>query len=436
MIATAPPRARLIPVVRWSAIRSALRRNAVLKIAPVIVVLVYVWATSSTISAGLDGYGLTTSMKAISALPFIAPICAACAAWEVGRLCRGMVYEMTGARSDISITLSRIAPVAAVGLVGLAESGALVWLNGDTGSPDLAVFAVGAIVLAGHIAFGGILGRVLPAVVATPVAFALSYAWLVYPPALSITWVRHLTGFNDSCCLNNEQITTGAIVAPVVLALSIVAAAALVLWMRHHLLALFPGAIIFMAAFVLAASLVHNLGFDPTQPRTGAMVCEGRSPRVCVWPEHAGRLRAASADAARMAAIMSGYGLKVPGLATESTVPHPGPAWIFGTFTRGSAAQLRDTIAVGVVPLGQPARCSKSITWAGGFALSALQAWLVVKAGLGLRAANELRRRRPSSRTCAPRLRKPAAQQGNWFRRNLRTASSCDVPARDASAVP
>ena len=426
MIATAQPGPGIRARITWPAARSAARRNAVLKVAPVIAVLVYVWATSSMISEGLDGYGLTTSMKAISVLPFIAPICAACAAWEVARLRRGMVYEMTGARSDIAVTLSRIAPVMVIGLIGLAESAGLLWRDPLPGSPDLMVFVIGIVVLAGHVAFGVLLGRVLPAVVATPVAFALSYAWLVYPPALSISWVRHLTGFNDSCCLSSEQLAPGAVVAPILLAMAVIGAAALVIWMRYHRLALLPAAVLYVAAFVLAASLVHDLGFDPAEPRAGTMVCASGTPRVCVWPEHAARLREASADAARMAAILARDGLKVPALATESTVPRARRTWVFGTFARSSAAQLRTTIAVGVVPLGPPARCSGfGGAWQGGFAESALQAWLLVRAGLGLRAANEVAATPEIFRGVRAELRKPAAQQGSWFRANLQIVTSC-----------
>ncbi len=400
------------------------------KVTPIVVVLAYAWATSATISQGIDGYGLTASMRAISVLPFVAPICAACAAWEVGRLRRGMVYDMTGSRSNMTITVRRMIPVAAVGMIAMAESAVLVWqhMAPEGTGPSPAVFAMGLLVLAGHIAFGVILGRSMPPVVATPSSFALSYAWLVYPPALTTPWVRHLTGFNDSCCLNSDQLTLGAIVGPSILALSLVVAAALVVSLRRRVLALGISAVLVAGIFVVAASLVSNLGFDPVQPRTGVMVCAGTSPRVCVWPEHSSRLAEASADAARMASIMENSELRAPALATESTAPRHGPEWTFSTSDLSTAAQLRTETAVGLVPNGPPPGCAQFTTWPGADALSALQVWLVAKAGLGMNAASSWATTPVVITTVRAELGKPIDDQASWFRTNLRVATTCGVP--------
>jgi hypothetical protein len=89
-VSLALPRRQLRATARAPlAFRSAFRRDSAMKAAPVIAVLVYAWATSAFVSSSVDGYGLTASMRVISVLPFVAPICAACAAWEVGRLRRG-----------------------------------------------------------------------------------------------------------------------------------------------------------------------------------------------------------------------------------------------------------------------------------------------------------------------------------------------------------
>ena len=419
-------RRRLGATARASqAVRSAFRRDAAMKAAPVIAVLVYAWATSAFVASSVDGYGLTASMRVISALPFVAPICAACAAWEVGRLRRGGIYDTTRCRSGLSVTARQIAPTLAIGVAALVESAVIVWPEVAAGriSPEPAVFAIGLAVLAGHVAFGVLWGRVLPAVIAVPGSFAVSYAWLVYPPAMNIPWIRHLTGFNDSCCLNIYKLTPGAILAPIVLALSVTAAALLVLSVRSRLLALGAGLAIFVSCLALAVRLVSGLGFDPVQPRTGPMACAGSSPRVCVWPEHAGMLAEALADTRRMAAVLRHFGLIVPRQATESIAPRPGPAWIFGIGLQDSPAQVRALVAVGVAPPGPPP-CAQHANWSAANSLMALQAWLLLRDGLSQATANYWVI--PDAMAILHReLAKPVTVQAAWFRQAMLAATTC-----------
>jgi len=396
-----------------------------MKAAPVIGMLVYAWATSAFVASSVDGYGLTASMRVISALPFVAPICAACSAWEVGRLRRGGIYDTTSCRSGLTVTARQIAPTLAIGVAALVESAVIVWPEVATGwmSPEPAALAMGLAVLVGHVAFGVVWGRVLPAVVAVPGSLVVSYAWLVYPPALNIPWIRHLTGFNDSCCLNIYKLAPGAVLAPIVLAVSVTAAAFLVLSVRSRVLAFGAALAVFASCLALAVSLVSGLGFDPVQPRTGAMACAGSFPRVCVWPEHARMLPEIAADAGQIAAVLSHYGLTVPQQATESIAPRPGPAWVFGIGLQDSPAQVRAQVAAGVAPSGPPP-CAQHASWSAANSLMALQAWLLLRDGLSEATANNWVI--PDAMAIVHReLAKPAASQAAWFRQAMHAATTC-----------
>ncbi|HSY16487.1 MAG TPA: hypothetical protein VK816_10890 [Jatrophihabitantaceae bacterium] len=348
-----------------------------MKALPVVLALVYLYLESDGVTGDLDGYWPSGTLRAVSALLVIAPVCAACAAWEVGRLRRGGVFDFPGVRAPGQAVLRSTWPVALLGVTGLAVSLAMVAtrLRAVAGSPDLRVLGMGAAVLAGHVAVGVVLGRVLSPVVATPTCLLGSYAWLVYPPSVLPFSIRHLTGFDTDCCQTDSRIATWGVLAPAVIGLCLVAGSVLVFATRK------PRPLPFVAAgcvvtsgVLVAVHGVRQFGVDAVQPRAErALVCGGNGPVVCVWPEHRAALPDVIQSAASVTRALAGLGIVTPSRASESTTD--GTSWVFAVSAVSSASERAASISGALIPSEGPA-CQPPHSWRGGMSVPLLQAWL------------------------------------------------------------
>ncbi|MFE6623120.1 hypothetical protein [Streptomyces sp. NPDC057740] len=316
------------------------RANAAVPAAPVLLCIVAIYVTSNYVAGDLDGYWTAATAKAVSAMIFIAPVTAACAAWEAGRLRRAKVGEGTPTRNGWQIAAAALVPVVLLGLLALAAALAVVRLQMESapGWPDARIIAAACVVLCAHIALGYAVGLWLPAVAAVPVILVGDYLWNVYPPALEPLWLRHLTQPAFGCCSNNSAVYPGAVTAPTLVAvgLAALAVAAAALSRRTPRRGSLPRAVPYWGAAlaVVAATattatgvrLVDRLGPDAIEARpVSDLVCaDPRGTRVCVWPEHASRLTGTARTVSTAVERLRAVGVSAPDVVTESG-HRPGP---------------------------------------------------------------------------------------------------------------
>lgn len=311
------------------------RANAAVLAAPLLLCVVLLYVFSNDVSADLDGYWTAATAKAASALMFIAPVTAACAAWEAGRLRCAKVGSGTPIRNGWQIAAAALVPVVLLGFLALAVAlvGARLQMESAPGWPDARILVSAAVILCAHILAGYAVGMWLPAVAAIPVVLVGDYLWNVYPPALQPLWLRHLTRPASGCCLNTSVADMAGIVGPALLAvglagLAIAAAAA----SRHApRLGNLPPSVPYMAsatAFIAAVvttagsvSLVDKLGPDAVRARSASeLICtDSRGTRVCVWPEHKPRLSETAQTVGTAVERLRSVGVTPPDVITESS---------------------------------------------------------------------------------------------------------------------
>ncbi|KMS71425.1 hypothetical protein ACM01_27095 [Streptomyces viridochromogenes] len=310
------------------------RANAAVPAAPVLLCIVVLYVTSDYVAGDLDGYWTAATAKAVSALIFIAPVTAACAAWEAGRLRRAKVGDGTPTRNGWQIAAASLAPVMLLGFLALAAALAVVRLQMESapGWPDVRIIAAACVILCAHVALGYAVGMWLPAVAAVPVVLVGDYLWNVYPPALEPLWLRHLTQPAFGCCSNASAVYPGAVTAPALVAvgLAALAVAAAAVCRRTPRRGSLPGSVPYWGAAlaVVAATvttsagvrLVDGLGPDAIEARpVSDLVCaDPRGTRVCVWPEHASRLTETARTVSTAVERLRRVGVSPPEVVTES----------------------------------------------------------------------------------------------------------------------
>ncbi|MFJ2828951.1 hypothetical protein ACIPC1_15455 [Streptomyces sp. NPDC087263] len=311
------------------------RANAAVLVAPLLLGIVVLYVSSDYVAGDLDGYWTAATAKAASALNFIAPVTAACAAWEAGRLRRAGIGAATPTRNGWQIAVASLAPVVLLGFLALAAALAVARLHMESapGWPDARILASAGVILCAHVIAGYAIGMWLPPVAAVPVVLVGDYLWNVYPPALEPLWLRHLTRPASGCCMNTSAADPGGIVAPALLAVGLAAVALAATAASRHAprLGSLPRSVPYLGAAlaVIAAlattaegvSLVDRLGPDAIEARPlSDLVCANpQGTRVCVWPEHAPRLtetaRTVSAAVERLRLV----GVTPPDVITESS---------------------------------------------------------------------------------------------------------------------
>ncbi|KPM51118.1 hypothetical protein ACG83_37510 [Frankia sp. R43] len=370
-----------------------LRSHAALKAPFFIVPMVLLYETSAFVTMQLgDGYWVTGSAKASYALPFVAPVCAAAAAWEAGRLRRSGALRLAPARSVFHVLLRLVSPIAAAGLLGLLLSYLAVGFELDavTGHPSPVIAAAAVAVVTGMTAAGLIFGWFLPGVIAAPAVAVLGWILITYPVTVSPPWLRHLNGMPEDCCMLAAQPSAGVFFAPAALA----AGAVLVLILlvretRHPRWMLLPGLAVSAVAVTAACLTARSMGDSPQSERDpGDLRCAGSSPLVCVWPEHANLLSEAATQAQVVRSRLQAIGLDVPGTASEASTAD----WFFYLPSDADAAEVRLALARAVVPRPpecEPGRPPRQLppwesmrTASSSLAVPYLQAWLALQVGV------------------------------------------------------
>ncbi len=421
--------------------------SAVLAAPPLLgVVLLYVF--SAEVSGNLDGYWASATAKAASTLMFIAPVTAACAAWEAGRLRRAGIGAGAPARTGWRIGAAALAPVAALGFLalGVALAGVRLQMESPAGWPGLSVLASAAVVLVAHTLAGYAVGMWVPVVAAVPVVLVGDYLWNVYPAALEPLWLRHLTGPAFGCCMNSAVADPAGIAAPALLAVGLAALAVAAVAVSPHAprLGVLPGSTAYAGGAVAlltavatttgSVALVDGLGADAVRARPASdLVCAtAEGTRVCVWSEHRSRLAETAGIVTTAVAGLGGVGIDAPDVVTEDGRRHPANRWT--VTVRQDPGFTGEDIRAGLVSdlthllVGTGAGADRGTCPADPAAVEraveaedSLRAWLSVHAG----TSEEEARHRAGPRvweSVAPVLADGARPQEDWYRSALARA--------------
>ncbi|MBC9729973.1 hypothetical protein [Streptomyces sp. TRM68367] len=423
------------------------RANSAVLAAPLLLLIVVIYVFSDDVSRDLDGYWTAATAKAASALMFIAPVTAACAAWEVGRIRRARIGAGTPTRNGWQIAAAALAPVVLLGFLALAVAlaGARLQMDSAPGWPDAGIIASTAVTLCAHIIVGYAVGLWLPAVASVPMVLVGDYLWHVYPPALQPLWLRHLTEPARGCCMNTDAADVAGIVGSALVAIGLAAlAVAAVAGSRHtprlgHVPDSVPYtayAVALVAAMATTAgsvSLVDKLGPDAVRARSATdLVCVNPSgTRVCVWPEHAPRLNETARTVSTAVERLRLVGVPAPDVVTEGSRQSTQKQWTV-TVRQDPSFTSQDILASLTADLtmvlvtsqdnGTPANCPADPTQAAQQAFQAeseLRSWLSVHAGM---SPQEAQRRSDIPQTwpsVSRVLAANASSQKDWYRSTL-----------------
>ncbi|MFJ3820731.1 DUF7224 domain-containing protein [Streptomyces nodosus] len=425
------------------------RANSAVLAAPLLLCIVVLHVSSDYISGDLDGYWPAATAGAATALNFVAPVTAACAAWEAGRLRRAKIGDGTPVRSGWQIAGASLAPVVLLGLLALAVAVAVARLRMEStpGWPDARIIASAGVVVCAHVVAGYALGMWLPAVAAVPVVLVGDYLWNVYPPALEPLWLRHLTRPATGCCMSTTAVDPKGILAPALVAVGLagLACAAVAVSRGTPRLGGLPGSVLYAGAAlaVIAAmattaggvSLVNTFGPDAVRPRPASdLICaDSQDTRVCVWPEHASRLTETARTVSTAVARLRLVGVAPPAVVTESN-QHPSrtqwtvtvkqdPGFTGQDIMAGITADLT-TVLVDDPVIESDTDCPADPAKAAQQAFASeeeLRIWLSVRAGMSPPEA----RRRTDPQTWGPVadvLDGSVTSQKNWYRSTLARA--------------
>lgn len=410
---------------------SVLRGSPAVWLSPLLVALAVLATSSTTIALTLpEPYPLALTSAGASSVFLVAPVCAAWAAWEGGRLRRAGWFTLPHARSPIVIALVALAPALVVGLVAIAAAVAVRFLGaGAVALPDLRVVAKTVAVITAHALLGFAVGVNVPVVIAVPTVLLVDYGWMVLPIALEPLWLRHLNGTWISCCALHTDLAPQAFAGAVVVAAGFAATAVLLL--RQPLdaarlaLALAP----LVLAFGTGGFLVHRLGPDPTVDRKATLVCSSGQPRVCVWPEHRGRLAEVAAVAVQADQAWRRFGIAVPAEFSEQRSALPPGTSSFGISLETPRSGIVASLAYSLLPPLPQCALTGTAPFPGGRARGYVVAWFADVAGLP--RAELVRRFGPSILGTIDAVRSlPEDRQWAWLERNLAASGACGVPPR------
>lgn len=289
--------------------------------------------TMSQYGLGYGANGSSIASLGASGILMMAPVIAAAAAWQAGRLRRAGWTVRPHRRSLSRVIMDSLWPLVLAGWLSLAACiVAAMVAHGYVGLPNLlAVIPAMAMVVAAAVS-GFALGWVVREIVAVPVLLAGWFYILAFPPALDPVWLRHLFVLND-CCGSSMSPNPVVTLATVLTALCIVLLSFIVLRTVVHIsrdrtlrtgnLVLGAGAI---ASIATGVFLVSDLGPNPTVARTGALECAaGIESKIhqeyCVWPENTVVLeRVNKLGSGVFGQIHERTGITVPKLLTQSEI--------------------------------------------------------------------------------------------------------------------
>ncbi|MFE9659199.1 hypothetical protein [Streptomyces sp. NPDC005955] len=363
-------------------LRTALRSSAATWALPFLIGFVLLALGDDLSSWVTVGYWPSATANATFALPFVNAVCAGVAAWEVARFTRGRVFDQTAARGPLAITAPVLLPVAVLGLLALLAAlfTSVSAAGVGPGLPQPGVLLVMVGLLLANILVGSVVGRVLPGVLAAPLALVGSFVVNAYPAALTLWWPRHLVaGGLDGCCAVDETLDPSALWSAGAFAASVSLGALALIRFRGRLPALLTALALTAGGTALAAHLARDLTDTVVRPRPpAALHCTGSRPTVCLWPEvrHPATVHRATRT---VVARLERAGVPVPDTLTMAARPGPGASKL-GIPTDATAADVPAGVASGLLP--EPPACAlRGAPYPAADAELPLAAWLYATAG-------------------------------------------------------
>lgn len=175
---------------------------------------------------------------------------------------------------------------------------------------------------------GVALGLWLPVAVAAPLALAVPVAWMIFPPGMSIYWLRHLTVTWLSCCTITQTLNPVVITGTLAVQLGLLAGGVIVASARvarhGRRLSLCLGVLALSMGFVAGAVQVGHLDAFPTIARETVVRCravEGTGVQVCLLPEHESERSMVDSAAKRVFPMWRRAGIDLPRWYSEQPLP-------------------------------------------------------------------------------------------------------------------
>ena len=175
---------------------------------------------------------------------------------------------------------------------------------------------------------GVALGLWLPVAVAAPLALAVPVAWMIFPPGMSIYWLRHLTVTWLSCCTITQTLNPVVITGTLAVQLGLLAGGVIVASARvarhGRRLALCLGVLALRMGLVAGAGQVGHLDAFPTIARETVVRCravEGTGVQVCLLPEHESERSMLDSAAKRVFPMWRRAGIDLPRWYSEQPLP-------------------------------------------------------------------------------------------------------------------
>jgi len=408
-------------------LRTAARLSPAFWASPILALLAILFVQGSI--ATPDPYPIALTTAGASSILLVAPVCAACAAWEGGRLSRAGWFALPHVRPQVVVALTAITPTLAVGMAVVSAAVVVTLLReGIVALPDLRVLGAAYAILGAHALIGFAIGAATPVVVAAPAVLLAGYAWMAMPAAVEPLWLRHLTGAWEGCCGVAEDLAPRAVIGAVVLAVGLAGSALLLMRRPADGLVLLLAPLPVAVGFVAGLLVVRGLGAYPVVGRDpSALVCAAGPPRVCVWPEHRERLAETAAIAEDLVAAWGATGIDVPAAFTEQLPPAlPPDTRSFGIWSGADHSEIAAALSYGMLPPVPECAIKGQSRYPGGAAAPYVEAWFLAHAGA---VADDARARFPPrvSAILSGVLSLPVDRQLIWLDRNLSALGSCGV---------
>ncbi|MDH2391549.1 hypothetical protein QCN29_22765 [Streptomyces sp. HNM0663] len=406
-------------------LRTAIRSSAATILLPFLMGFVFV-ALGDDLSAWVTfHYWPSATGSSTFALPFVAAACAAAAAWEGARLHRGRVFDQAPARSQLAITAPVLAPVAVMGLLGMLAALLMSATAADVGLgiPQFGIVLVVVGVLAANTLVGYIVGRVLPGVLAAPLALIGSFFVNAYPSSWSIYWLRHLVGGGlDSCCSVDTTVDSRALLSAGVFTTAVCLAVVILIQRRGSATALVAAVVVSVGGFGAGAYIARDLSAEPLQARSPeVLICEGTQPRICLWPEVADRAMV-QRETRETVKRLERAGLQAPQTLTMAARPETGAVKL-GIPTDPRAGDIPGGVASGLLP--EPPACAlEGEPYPAGEAGAPVAAWLYATAGA---PADSVAGRFGQQEAALAQkvMKQPRDVQLDWYQRNMSAMRHC-----------
>ncbi|MCG8350142.1 MAG: hypothetical protein MI924_20445 [Chloroflexales bacterium] len=410
--------------------RTLLRLSPAVWLSPLLICLGVLFAIDLG-PAVLDPYPLQVTAVGAAALFMVAPLCAACAAWEAGRWRRAGWLTLPHVRAPLARAVTVLAPTLLVGVIvcGLAL-GVMMGRAGIVLLPDLRVLAMACVGLLAYTLLGFAIGVHVPPVIATPTIFLGILLWMGLPRTTEPGWLRHLTGVWPLCCRINADLAPQALVGAMLVACGVLAAAVALLLTPGRIVRWLGAAAPLLAGLAVGSVLVRDLGVYPDVGRDPALlVCSQTQPRVCVWPEQQPRLDEVTALLTGAAQRWRDLGVAVPDTVGEAPYQDSSAVRSFGFSMTASPAIILNALAYSLLPPFPS--CGGDAPYLGFEAESWVLAWLVLQAGATPEQVAGMYP--PETLPIVAQVRAgSAAQQAAWYAHNRHALGACGVAPQAA----